>query len=115
MPFERASFLSFILKATGEVLAAMPDDEEFSVQQLRDYVAGPPEVLCETGDGYLLFHNRNGRQQLPVNLLASSICAQYAPHQPSVTGRAFLAHPDHVPAFWRRTLQPGTARNRRIS
>ena len=115
MLFEPASFLSFILKPTGEVLAAMPDDEEFSLQQLRDYVAGPPEVLCETVEGYLLFHNRNGHPPLPVNWLASSICTEYAPHQPSVTGRAFLAHPDHVPAFWRRTLQPGTPRNRRIA
>lgn len=115
MPCECASFLSFILKPTGEVLAAMPDDEEFSLQQLRDYVAGPPEVLCETADGYLLFHNRNGKPTLPVNPLASSIYAEYAPYSPNVTGRAFLAHPDHVAIFWRRTLRSRLGRDCRIT
>lgn len=116
MRLDRVSFLSFIIKTTGEALPAMPDDEEFSLQQLHDYVAGPPEVLCETQDGYLLFHNRNGRQQqLPLNPLASSVYAECAPYSAPVTGRAFLAHPDHIPAFWRRTLRSSLNRDRRIT
>lgn len=112
MHFDHTSFLSFIIKTTGEILPAMPDDEEFSVQQLRDYVAGPPEVLCETRDGYLLFHNREGQQrQLPLNPLATSVYAECAPDSAAVTGRVFLAHPDHVPACWRRSLQTSLSCN----
>lgn len=116
MELDRASFLSFILKPSGEVLAAMPDDEEFSLQQLRDYVAGPPEVLCQTRDGYLLFHNGNAKQQqLPLNPLATSVYAEYSPDSSHVTGRVFLAHPDHVAPFWRKTLKATTTGHRRIA
>jgi hypothetical protein len=82
----------------------MPDDEEFSLQQIRDYVAGPPEVLCKTQDGYLLFHNReaaaNGQ---PVNDLASSVYSESTSHRDDVAGRVFLAHPDHIAPYWART------------
>lgn len=44
--------LSFIIKAGGEIIPAMPDDEEFSPQQIRDFVAGPPELLGPTHDGF---------------------------------------------------------------
>jgi hypothetical protein len=111
MPFDRKKFLSFIIKTTGEVIPAMPDDEEFSVHQIRDYVAGRPEVICETCDGFLLFRNRDaGSERLPVNPLATSVYTKYARRPGAVSGRVFLAHPEHVPAYWRRTLQTGATR-----
>lgn len=110
MAYGKISF-SYIIRITGEVVRAMPDDEEFSVQQIRDYVAGSPEVICETCDGFLLFHNRDANSEgLPVNALATSLYTKYTRRPCAVSGRVFLAHPDHVPAYWRRTLRPGTAR-----
>ena len=107
MQFDPATNLSFIIKTSGEILPAMPDDEEFSLQQIRDYVAVPPEVLCQTRDGYLLFHNREGNTLgLPVNPLASSVYSEYAPRPSDITGRVFLAHPDHIAPFWIRTRRP---------
>jgi len=104
MDFDRSTNLSYILKISGEILPLMPDDEEFSVQQIRDYVAGPPEVLCQTRDGYLLFHNREAATHgLPVNHLASSVYNDYTRQRGDITGRVFLAHPDHIPPFWART------------
>jgi len=104
MQLDRSTNLSFILKTSGEILPLMPDDEEFSLQQIRDYVAGPPEVLCETPDGYLLFHNReaaaNGQ---PVNHLASSVISEYTTRRDDVAGRVFLAHPNHIALYWART------------
>jgi len=55
--------LSFIIQTNGEIVPAMPDDEEFSPQQIRDYVAGPPEVVCQTHDGFFLFHNKEGKRR----------------------------------------------------
>lgn len=103
MTFDRQDSFSFILKPTGEVVRAMPDDEQFSVQQICDHVAGRPEALCETPDGFLLFRNRDAGG-LPVNDLATSIYAESSQQPSPVTGRVLLAHPDHIPAFWRRTL-----------
>jgi hypothetical protein len=109
MAFDRKSFFSFIIKTTGEVVRAMPDSEEFSVQQIRDYVAGRPEVICETCDGFLLFRNRDaGCEGLPLNPLVTSVYTKYARRPCAVSGRVFLAHPDHVPGHWRRTLHTGT-------
>ena len=106
MQFDRASNLSFIIKTSGHVLASMPDEEEFSPRHIRDYVAGPPEVLCETRDGYLLFHNREGKAKgLPLNFLATSVYSKYSRQPGEVSGRVFLAHPDHVPAYWRRSMR----------
>ena len=96
--FDRNNFFSFILKTTGDVIRAMPDEEEFSVRQIGDHVAGHPEVICETSDGFLLFRNRDASTQgLPVNPLATSVYWKYARRCCPVSGRAFLAHPDHVP------------------
>lgn len=104
MHLDRSTNLSFIVKASGEILPLMPDDEEFSLQQIRDYVAGPPEVLCQTRDGYLLFHNRDAAATgLPVNPLASSVFSEYASRRDDVAGRVFLAHPDHIAPYWSRT------------
>ena len=61
MTLDRSNNLSFIIKTTGEIIPAMPDDEQFSQSQLRDYVAGPPEVVCKTRDGFFLFHNKEGK------------------------------------------------------
>jgi hypothetical protein len=110
MAFDRKNFLSFIIKTTGEVIPAMPDEEEFSIQQIRDHVAGRPEVICETCDGFLLFRNRDASiEGLPVNPLATSVYAKYAQRPCPVSGRVFLAHPDHVPLYWRRALHTGAA------
>lgn len=98
-----ASHLSFILKVNGEILPAMPDDEEFSAQELEDFVAGPPEVICETAEGFLLFHNKESRSRnLALNDLATSVYPQPSDKFVRVYGRAFLAHPDHVPSYWKK-------------
>ena len=108
MTTDRKNYLSFIIKTDGEVVPAMPDEEEFSVQQIRDHVAGNPEVLCETCDGFLLIRNRNASTEgLPVNLLATSVYTKYARRPSAVNGRVFLAHPEHLPHFWRKRLPAG--------
>jgi len=108
MQFERKSFFSFIIKTSGEVVAAMPDEEEFSMQQIRDHVAGYPEVICETCDGFLLFRNRDAQGEgLPINPLATSVYNKYARRPSAVNGRVFLAHPEHVPLYWRRMVSAG--------
>jgi hypothetical protein len=89
----RTNFLSFLIKPSGEVIAAMPHEEEFSVQHIRDLVAGHPEVICETSDGFLLFWNRDASTKgLPVNPLATSVYIKYALRPFPVNGRVFLAH-----------------------
>lgn len=111
MAFDQKHLLSFIIQTTGEVVPAMPDEEEFSVQQIRDHVAGHPEVLCETCDGFLLFRNRDASTQgLPFNPLATSVYTKYARRPCPVCGRVFLVHPDHVPSYWRRTLRNNSSR-----
>ena len=94
--------LSFIIKTTGEIVPAMPDDEEFSPQQIRDYVAGTPELFCQTHDGFYLFHNKEGKAQgLPPNELASAMYLR-SPRQPgSLVGKVFVAHPAHIAAYWK--------------
>lgn len=108
MTLDRKNFLSYIIKIDGEVVPAMPDEEEFSVQQIRDHVAGSPEVICETCDGFLLIRNRNASTEgLPVNLLATSVYTKYARRPSAVNGRVFLAHPEHLPPFWRKRMNAG--------
>lgn len=105
MTVDSKDFLSFLIEPSGEVIPTMPHEEEFSVEQIRDHVVGRPEVICETCDGFLLFRDRDaGTKGRPVNGLASSVYTKYAGHPCPVNGRVFLAHPDHVPAFWRRRL-----------
>jgi hypothetical protein len=97
-----ADNLSYIIKLDGTIIPAMPDDEEFSIQQIRDYVAGPPEAVCETQDGYILFHNREGEsRELPPNRFATSVYVETTQQERRVLGRAFLAHPNHIAMFWR--------------
>jgi hypothetical protein len=104
MHLDPSTNLSFIVKTSGEIVPLMPDDEEFSLQQIRDYVAGPPEVLCKTRDGYLLFHNRDAAATgQAVNPLASSVFSEYSSRRDDVAGRVFLAHPDHIAPYWSRT------------
>jgi hypothetical protein len=103
MSFNRSSNRSFIIKANGEIIAALPDDEEFSLQQIRDHVAGSPEVICETRDGFFLFQNKEGvAKELPTNELATSMYINSAQRARSVVGRVLLAHPDHIPSYWKR-------------
>ena len=111
MTFDRKNFFSFIIKPTGEVVPAMPDEEEFSIQQICDHVAGCPEVICETREGFLLFRNRDASAEaLQVNAVATSVYAEHSEVPAPVVGRVFVAHPDHVPPFWRRTIQVGAER-----
>ncbi len=109
MTVDRKDFLSFLIKPSGEVVPAMPHQEEFSVQQIRDHVAGYPELICETCDGFLLFRDRDASTKgLPLNPLATSVYIKYARRPFPVKGPAFLAHPDHVAPYWRRRLHTGT-------
>lgn len=113
MASNHSNLLSFIIKATGEVVPAMPDEGEFSAQQIRDHVAGNPELVCETCDGFLLFRNRDASTHgLPLNALATSVYTKYARRPCALCDRVFLSHPHHVPAYWRRTLRSTMNRRR---
>lgn len=94
--------LSFIIKTSGEIVPAMPDDEEFSPQQIRDYVAGPPEVFCETHDGFYLFRNRESKTRgLPRNELATAMYLRSQQENEGLLGKVFVAHPAHIAAYWK--------------
>ena len=74
MAFDTGKFLSFMIRTNGEIVPTMPDDEEFSASQIGAYVAGTPEVVGETHDGFLLFQSKEGTERgLPVNELATSM------------------------------------------
>ena len=95
--------LSYIININGQIVGAMPDDGEFSLQEISDFVAGSPETICETPDGFVLIHNRNGRQNgLPINQVATALHFSWARRQVNILGRVFLAHPDHIPAHCRQ-------------
>jgi len=95
--------LSYIININGKIVGAMPDDEEFSAQEISDFVAGAPETLCETPDGFVLIHNKNGRQNgLPINQVATALHFSWAHQQVNILGRVFLGHPDHIPAHSKR-------------
>lgn len=116
MTVDRKDFLSFLIKPTGEVVPAMPHEEEFSAQQIWDQVDGYPELICETCDGFLLFRDRDASAKgLPFNPLATSVYMKYARRPSPVNGRVFLAHPDHVAPYWRRKLHQDTLRRRRVA
>jgi hypothetical protein len=116
MTVDRKDFLSFIIKPSGEVVPAMPHEEEFSVQQIRDQVAGYPELICETCDGFLLFRDRDASiKGLPLNPLATSVYMKYARRPCPVNGLVFLAHPDHVAPHWRKKLHTDTWHSRRVA
>jgi hypothetical protein len=94
--------LSFIIKTSGEIVPAMPDDEEFSPQQIRDYVAGPPELFCQTHDGFYLFHNKEAKARgLPPNELATAMYLRWPQPKGSLAGKVFVAHPTHIAAYWK--------------
>ena len=94
--------LSFIIKTNGEIVPAMPDDEEFSPQQLGDYVAGTPEVFCQTHDGFYLFHNKEGKSKgLPRNELAAAMYVRSPQVPESLVGKVFVAHPTHIASYWK--------------
>jgi hypothetical protein len=105
MRLDLSDSLSYMIKTDGECVAFMPNDEEFSISQLRDAVAGPPEVVFFTPHGYALFHNRDAKLKgLPVNEVATSLCREDSVAEcEKIFGRVFLAHPRHIPAFWGKT------------
>ena len=106
MTVDRKDVLSFIINPSGEVVSATPHEQKFSVQQIRDCVAGYPELVCETCDGFLLFRDRDASTKgLPVNPLASFIYTKYARRPCSVNGLVFLVHPGHVAPYWRTKLR----------
>ena len=116
MTVDRKKSLSYLIKPSGEVTPAMPHDEEFSLEQIRDHVAGHPEVICETCDGFLLFRNRDASTRgFPVNPLATSVYTKYVRRASPVNGRVFLAHPDHVAPYWRKKLNTETKHSRRAA
>lgn len=109
MTVDRKDFLSYLIKVSGEIVPAMPHDEEFSVQRIRDHVGGYAEPICETCDGFLLFQDRDANiKGLPLNPLATSVLNKHARRPFPVKGPAFLAHPDHVAPYWRRRLHADT-------
>jgi hypothetical protein len=92
-----------MIRTNGEIVPTMPDDEEFSAQQIRDYVAGTPEVVGETQDGFIVFQSAEAKDHgLPVNELATGMCANPPEAACVLLGRVLLAHPDHVAPYWRR-------------
>jgi len=94
--------LSFIIKTNGEIVPAMPEDGEFSPHQIRDYVAGTPEVFCQTHDGFYLFHNKDAKGQgLPPNELAEAMYVKWPREPGSLVGKVFVAHPTHIAAYWK--------------
>jgi len=91
-----------MIRTNGEIVPTMPDDEEFSAQQIRDYVAGTPEVVGETQDGFIVFQSAEAKERgLPVNEFASGLCSNFPEPTQVLLGRVLLAHPDHVATYWR--------------
>ena len=60
MAFDTGKFSSLMTRTNGEIVPTMPDDEEFSANQIGAYVAGTPEMVGETHDGF--FSSEQGRQ-----------------------------------------------------
>ena len=92
--------LSFIIKTTGEIVPTIPVGNEFSPDQIRDYVAGPPELFCRTHDGFFLFHNKEGKVRgLPRNGFATAMYVMPSRQTEALLGAVFVAHPDHIAAY----------------
>lgn len=85
------------------MLAFVPEQEEFSIRHLHEAVAGIPELVCFSADGYTLFRSTHAKgSQLPANKTATEIWRQADPDRTqTICGRAFLAHPSHIPTYWR--------------
>lgn len=104
---QRVNNLSFIIKTSGEIVPTVPEEEVFSPQQIRDYVAGPPELVCQTHDGFFLFRNKEGKARgLPPNELATSMYLRPF-RQDGLLGKIFVAHPAHIDEFWKRRRRRG--------
>ena len=99
-----SDFLSYLIKADGQWVAFMPDEEEFSSHHIGDVVHGIPDLVCFTKDGYALFRNRDGEAlQLPGNADATALWHEAWGERPgTIFGRAFLAHPRHIPRAWKK-------------
>ena len=94
-------FLSFMIRTNGDIVPTMPDDEEFSIEQIKAYVAGTPEVVGRTPEGYILFQSKENHEQgLPLNLFAASMYQPLAEGGGGLFGRIFLAHPGHIAPYW---------------
>ena len=100
-------FLSYLIRTNGECVAFMPAEEEFSIRQLRDAVAGAPEPICFTREGYALFRDKDGEsKKLPLNPVATALWHESAPGESNdILGRVFVAHPGHIPAYWRSVYE----------
>jgi hypothetical protein len=102
MSVSRTNNFSFIIHTNGEIMLTAPEDREFSPQQIRDYVAGPPELFCRTHDGFFLFHNKEAKALgLLPNDLATSMYLRQTPPAERLLGKIFVAHPDHLPPSWK--------------
>jgi hypothetical protein len=93
--------LSYIIRTDGEFVPAMPDDDQFSPEQITDHVGGPPEVVCFTPEGYALFRNRDAKSSALPRNDAATLLQQSVSGSDDILGRALLAHPNHIPAFWK--------------
>jgi len=97
---ERTKNLSFIIKTTGEIVPTVPEGSEFSPEQIRSYVAGPPELFCRTHDGFFLFHNKEGKARgLRRNRFATAMYLTPTQATDSLLGIVFAAHPDHIAGY----------------
>jgi len=96
----RATNLSFVIKTSGEIVPITPVGNEFSPEQIREYVAGPPELFCRTHDGFFLFHNKEGKVRgLPRNGFATAMYLMPTRRNEVLLGIVFVAHPDHIAAY----------------
>lgn len=94
--------LSFIIEASGQIVPVLPDGNEFSPRHMHEYLAGPPELLCLTHNGFFLFRNKEAQAHgLPVNELATAMYLKPSQTLDHLVGRVFVAHPDHIAAYMR--------------
>ena len=103
MTMNLSDYLSYLVKSDGQWVAFMPDEEEFSSRQIGDVVHGIPDLVCFTKDGYALFRNQDGEGLgLPSNPEATALWREASGGWlGGIFGRAFLAHPRHIPAAWK--------------
>ena len=104
MTKKRRTNLSFIIRTDGEIVPAVPDGEEFSPEQICRYVAGPPELVCRTHDGFLLFHNKEAKARgLEPNGLATAMYLRRR-QAGELAGCVFVTNQEHIPASWKRMV-----------
>ena len=104
MQLHLPDFLSYLIRPEGESVAFVPAEDEFSIKQLQDAVGALPELVCFTSEGYSLFRDRDGEsKKLAVNEIATAIWRDAVRDRTEmIFGPVFLAHPAHIPAYWRQ-------------